>query len=80
MDQKKNPVGGGGGQIFFSHQHSSQMGHKDLPQEAIGPNGSNCFSSGVIPEFLRKPIATCNFPRGLRTPCPPAGAVYEGQL
>ena len=22
----------------------------------------NCFSRGTIPEFLRKPIATCDFP------------------
>ena len=29
-------------------------GLTDPPQEAIGPNGSNCFSRGSVPEFLGK--------------------------
>ena len=33
-----------------------------IPREAIGPNGSNRFTSGSIPVFLMKPIVTCNFP------------------
>ena len=36
-------------------------GCRDLTQEAIGPFGSNCFSRGSIPVFLRKPIATSDF-------------------
>ena len=27
--------------------------------------GSNCFSRGSVPEFLRKPIASSDFPGGL---------------
>ena len=34
----------------------------DLPRE---PKGSNCFlRGGSVLEFLRKPIATCDFPGG----------------
>ena len=35
----------------------------DLLREAIGPLGSNCFSrgGGSVPEFVRKPIITCDF-------------------
>ena len=48
------------------------VGCRDLPREAIGPNGSNCFSRGSIPVFLRKPIATCAFQGGwVWTPAPP---------
>ena len=43
----------------------------ELPQEAIGSSGSNCFSRWIVPEFLRKPIATCDFPGGVRTPVHP---------
>ena len=32
----------------------------DLPQEVIGPLGSNCFLRGSILVFLRKPLATCD--------------------
>ena len=39
----------------------------DLPREAIGPLGSNCFSRGSVPVFLRKHITTCDF-RGSGTP------------
>ena len=31
-------------------------------RDAIGPEGSNCFSRGSVPVFLRKHIATYNFP------------------
>ena len=34
----------------------------DGSREAIEPNGSNCFLSVSIPDFLRKPIATFDFP------------------
>ena len=35
--------------------------------------GYKCFSRGFVPEFLRKPLATCDFPGGpdaLSTPTP----------
>ena len=34
----------------------------DRSRKSIEPNGSNCFSSVSIPDFLRKPIATFDFP------------------
>ena len=47
------PSGGGGGVLktFFSHNifHRGLYGH---PQEAIGPDGSNCFSRGSVPVCL----------------------------
>ena len=36
-----------------------------LPRDAIG---CHCFSRVIIPEFLRKPIATCDLPSGSRYP------------
>ena len=43
----------------------------ELPQEAIGSGGSNCFSGLPVPGLLMKPIATCDFPGVVRTPVPP---------
>ena len=34
----------------------------DLPQEGIGPKGSNPFLRRPIPVFLRKPLASGDFP------------------
>ena len=39
---------------FFSYDFTE--GRMDLPPEAIGPLGSNCFSRGSILLILRKPI------------------------
>ena len=53
-------VGGGGGGIF-SHPRTmffTEVG-RDLPREAIGPKGSNCFSRGVITSIFRETY-TCN--------------------
>ena len=37
-------------------------GRTDLPREAIGPEGSNCFLKGVRTRIvLRKTIVTCDF-------------------
>ena len=41
------------------------------PQEAIGPKGSIASQLGSILEFLRKPIATCDFSGGVLIPCLP---------
>ena len=49
-----------------------------VPQEAVGPKGSNRFSRGSIPVFLRKPILTCNFQGGgVRTPVPLWASPYR---
>ena len=61
----------GGPENCFSHQHTSEESRFNLPQEAFGPMRSNCFSRRV---FLRKHIATCDFPvlegGGSETPAP----------
>ena len=57
----------------MSSTYISQRFVTGLPQQAIGPEGPNCFSSGVVPVFIKKPIATCYFSggRGLCPPVPP---------
>ena len=57
---------------FFSHQcisHSTVLTWD--PQKVTEPKGSNCFSKGSIPGYLRKPIATFDFPERVRTLCNP---------
>ena len=51
-------------------------GRTSLPIEAIGPEGSNCFSRGSVPVFLKKPIPTCDF-QGSKTPNPPSGSTHD---
>ena len=66
--------------IFFGHRHISQ-GHTDLLREAIGSQGSNCLSRGVLPEFVRKPIVTLDFSgMGVWTPCPLSGSAHVMSL
>ena len=48
-----------------------------------GPIGSNCFSRGSVPEFLREPIATCDFAGGPDHPegpdhLPPSVSAHGG--
>ena len=47
---------------FFKPSTQFTEGHTNLPLEAS--KGSNCFSRGFVSEFLMKPIATYDFPRG----------------
>ena len=47
--------------LFKPSTHYTE-GHTNLPLEAS--KRSNCFSKGSLPGFLRKPIATYDFPRG----------------
>ena len=35
-----------------------------LPREAIGPYGPIAPRGGTMPAFIRKPVATCDFPVG----------------
>ena len=37
-------------------------------QAAIGPSRSNRVSRGFLPVFLKKPLATCDFPKGSGPP------------
>ena len=43
---------GGPDNFFYSHQRISQRAVRNLPREAIGPNGSNCFPRGSVPVLL----------------------------
>ena len=52
------PSGWGPDMLFLSPQSSTYFteGRTDLPREAIGPVGSNCFSMGActtVPDFLQ---------------------------
>ena len=52
-------------------------GRTEPPREAIGPEGSNCFSRGSVPDFLRKPNTTCDFAgRGSGPPVPTSGSAH----
>ena len=53
------------GSCFLNHQRISQ-------RAVLRPEGPNCFSRGSAPVFLGKPITTCGYPGGNRTP-PPLG-------
>ena len=53
----------------FSH---FTEGRTKLPREAIGPFESNCFSRGSVPDFLKKPIVTCDFLGGPDPLLPPS--------
>ena len=49
-------------------------GHTDLPREAIGHEGSNCFSKGEgASTSIFKHITIC----GVRTPCPSSGSAHD---
>ena len=59
--RKFRQCGAGFLQKDFSHQPGFTEGRTDLPRKALWPEGSNCFSRGSVPIFLRKHIATCAF-------------------
>ena len=66
----KFPSGGGGGgggypENFFGHQHILQRAIRASLEE------SNYISRGYVPVFLRKHIATCDFPGGPGRLIPP---------
>ena len=63
---------GGADNGFFLVIDVYTEGHTNLPGEAIGPKGS-------VPEFLRKPIATFDFPGwggGVLDPLSPSGSAH----
>ena len=48
------------------------VGCRDLPREAIGPKGSNCFSRGVHTSISKKTYSNLCFSRWVGLdPCPP---------
>ena len=53
--------GGGPETFFFKISTYFTESRTDLPREAIGPEGSNCFSRGSVPVFVRNHIEICNF-------------------
>ena len=68
---KKNPSVAGSCQFFFFRQHISQMGHKDLPREALGQKWVQWHLELCHTRILRKPIATCDFTGGGPDPLSP---------
>ena len=65
--------GGGGGHVnvIFSHQHISQRAVRTSLKKQLDPLGPIAFRGWSLPEFLRLPIATCDFPGQVLTPCLP---------
>ena len=55
--------------FILSHPQISQRDVRTSLEKQLDPKGSNCFSRGSIPVFLRKPIATCYSPVGVLAPC-----------
>ena len=53
---------GGGGPTFFSHQRISQRTAWTSLEKQLDPMGPMASRWGSVPEFLRKPIATYDFP------------------
>ena len=56
--------------FFFIHQHISQRAAQTSLEKQLDPKGPNCFLRGSVLIFLSKPLATCDFPRGIWTPFP----------
>ena len=56
---------GGSDNVFMCHQRFYRGPYGP-------PSRTNCFSRGFVPDFLRKYIVACDFPRGaVRNPSPP---------
>ena len=66
-------VGGGGGgpdNVFFCQECISQRAVWTSPEKQLDPRGLIAFRWVSVPEFIRKPIVTCDFPGGGRSPVP----------
>ena len=63
---------GGPDNVFFYFKSLTYFteGRTNLTGEAIGPWGPIAPRGGSVPVFLRKPIATCDFPGGSESPFP----------
>ena len=59
--------------LFFQSSSYITEGRTDQPREKqLDPLGPIASRGGSVPEFLRKPITTCDLPGGgVRTPCTP---------
>ena len=53
-----------GSKKIVPDQLNSQRTEWTSFENQLDPRGSNCFSRGSVPEFLRNPIATSDFPGG----------------
>ena len=57
---------------LFSHQRISQKAVRTSLEKQLDLRMVHSFSRGVrVPEFQLKPIATCDVPGMVSTPCPP---------
>ena len=68
-DQKKSVKEGP--ENFLSHQPISQTAVKTSLEKQLDPRVPIASREGSVPVFLRKPIATCDFPGGSGRPVPP---------
>ena len=60
---QKLPSGDPGNILFcLSHQHISQRALQTSLEQQLDPRGPIAALGGSVPDFLRKPIATCDFP------------------
>ena len=58
--------------IIFSHQSVSQRVVRTALEKQLDPMGPIASRGVSVPEFLRKPRATCDFSMGVWTPLSPA--------
>ena len=63
MQGRIQKISSGGGVLttFFCHQRVSQRAVRTSLEKQFDPEWSNCFLTGSVPEFPRKPIASCDF-------------------
>ena len=57
-------VGVGGGPIFFNHQGLSKRAIRTTLEKQLDPMGPIASRGVSLPVFLKKPVATCDFPGG----------------
>ena len=70
---QKIPSWWGSWKLFLSHRRISQSSVRTSLEKQLGAIIDS--RRGFVPIFLRKHIATCDFP-GVQTPCHPSGSAH----
>ena len=74
MDPENSSGWGWGWGMFgpdiFRYQRISQRAVRISLEKQLDPRGPIASRGGSVPVFLRDHITTCDFPGGVRTPCP----------
>ena len=64
--------------FFFSNRNIFQRALRTSLEKQLDPIGPIASQGRSVPVFLRKPIATCDFPGGVRPPAPHhSGSTHE---